>query len=89
MLRATAVATLAYGLAKLAEHMLICSGTGVQTSYFALQHQACTHATGEKGEGSYHKIWRLTCSCVLTEDLAIAGDVASSGTRLAPVIAST
>lgn len=31
-----------YGFPKLAEHMLIWCTFGVQTSYFALQHQAYT-----------------------------------------------
>lgn len=40
MLRATEVGMVEYGFPKLAEHMLIWFIFGVQTSYFALQHQA-------------------------------------------------
>lgn len=88
MLRATAVGTLEYGFPKLAEQMLICCGFGVHTSYLALQHQACTRATGQKGGRSHHRTWKPTCSLVETQNLPIASDVAS-GTRLAPVVTRT
>jgi hypothetical protein len=82
MLNASATGMFAYGFAKLATHVSVWMVFGVQDSYCTLQHQP---STVRKLENDTTGLYRLTIPFICTENLAIAGDVVTSGTCLSEI----